>query len=59
MSTIKEEAKKLIDKLPEDATWDDIMYEFYVIKKLTTALKVVDNGQVLLHEEVKKKVTSK
>jgi hypothetical protein len=32
MSIIKNEAKKLIDKLPEQATWDDIMYEFYVKK---------------------------
>jgi len=32
MSIVKEEAKKLIDKLPEYATWDDIMYELYVKK---------------------------
>jgi len=32
MSIIKEEAKKLIDKLQDQATWDDIMYEFYVKK---------------------------
>ena len=30
MSMAKEEAKKLIDKLPDQANWDDIMYEFYV-----------------------------
>jgi hypothetical protein len=34
MDTIKEEAKKIIDKLPEQVTWDDIIYEFYVKKKL-------------------------
>jgi hypothetical protein len=33
MNIAKEEAKKLIDKLPDQATWDDIMYEFYVRKK--------------------------
>jgi hypothetical protein len=27
MNGAKEEAKKLIDKLPDQATWDDIMYE--------------------------------
>lgn len=27
MSSVKEEAKRLIDKLPQQTTWDDIMYE--------------------------------
>ena len=33
MSSVKEEAKKLIERLPDQVTWDDIMYEFYVKKK--------------------------
>jgi len=56
MSIIKEEAKKLIDKLPEKATWDDIMYEFYVKKKLAVALKAAEEGRVVSHEEVKKRL---
>lgn len=56
MSIIKEEAKKLIDKLPEKATWDDIMYGFYVKKKLAVALKAAEEGRVISHEEVKKRL---
>jgi len=26
MSTVKEEARRLIDDLPEQATWDDLMH---------------------------------
>ncbi|HLG29721.1 MAG TPA: hypothetical protein VI387_05875 [Candidatus Brocadiales bacterium] len=59
MSIVKEEAKKLIDKLPDEATWDDIMYEFYVKKKLAVALKAAEEGHVVSHEEVKKKLLSK
>ncbi|MCK4475140.1 MAG: hypothetical protein KAU16_00240 [Methanophagales archaeon] len=59
MSIVKEEAKKLIDKLPEHATWDDIMYELYVKKKLAVALKAAEEGRVLSHEEVKKRLLSK
>ena len=55
MNIAKEEAKKLIDKLPDQATWDDIMYEFYVKKKLEVALKAADEGRVVSHEEVKKR----
>ncbi len=58
MSIIKEEAKKLIDKLPDQATWDDIMYEFYVKKKLAVALVAAEEGRVISHEEVKKRFLS-
>ena len=56
MSIIKEEAKKLIDSLPEKATWDDIMYEFYVKKKLAVALDAAEEGRVVSHEKVKKRL---
>jgi hypothetical protein len=59
MSIVKEEAKKLIDKLPEQATWDDIMYEFYVKKKLAVALKAAEEGNVVSHKQVKKRLLSK
>jgi len=58
MSIAKEEAKKLIEKLPEHATWDDIMYELYVKKKIAVALKAAEEGQVISHEEVKKRLFS-
>ncbi len=58
MSIIKEEAKKLIDKLPAHANWDDIMYEFYVKKKLSVALKAAEEGKVVSHKEVKKRLLS-
>lgn len=58
MSIIKEEAKKLIDKLPDQATWDDIIYEFYVKKKLAVALEAAEEGRVISHEEVKKRFLS-
>src|SRR3954454_23070362 len=30
MKTAKEDARRLIESLPDNATWDDVMYEFYV-----------------------------
>lgn len=59
MNIVKEEAKKLIDKLPDQATWDDIIYEFYVKKKLAVALKAAEEGRVVSHEQAKKRLLSK
>ena len=58
MHSIKDDARKLIERLPEDATWDDLMYEFFVTKKIQTALDAVDRGEVVSHEEVKKQFLS-
>ena len=51
----KEEAKRLIESLPENATWDDIMHELYVKKKLSESLKAADKGRIVPHEKVKKR----
>jgi predicted transcriptional regulator len=55
MSSIKEEAKKTIDLLPESATWDDIMYELYVKQKLEKGLQAAQEGRIVSHEDVKKR----
>ncbi len=59
MGAVKDEAKKLIDALPDQATWDDIMYEFYVKKKLEKALREAAAGDVVPHETAKKELFSK
>ncbi len=29
-TNIKDEARRLVEKLPENSTWDDLMHEIYV-----------------------------
>jgi predicted transcriptional regulator len=52
---MKEEAAKLVHDLPDQATWDDLMYEIYVRQKIEEGLKAADEGRVLSHEEVKRR----
>ena len=59
MVAVKEEAKKMVENLPENATWDDLMYQLYVRKKVEKALKQAENGEIVSHEEVKKRLLSK
>jgi hypothetical protein len=44
MSTTKEEAINLITRLPDEASWDDIMYEIYVKKRNELGIKAADEG---------------
>lgn len=52
MSKPKEEAISLITRLPDEASWDDIIYEMYVKKKIELGIKAADEGHVVPHEEV-------
>lgn len=54
MSTTKEEAMQLISRLPEEVTWEDIMYRLYVKRKIEEGIKAADEGRTVSHEEVKK-----
>ncbi len=56
MTTPKEAARQLIDRLPDQATWDDIMYELYVKEKIGEGLKAVKEGRVVSHEEAKRRL---
>ena len=59
MTTVKRQALAIVKKLPEKATWDDIMYEIYVRKKIETGINAADEGRVVPHEEIKKRFIKK
>jgi predicted transcriptional regulator len=58
MSFVKDEARKIVDNLPENASWEDLMYQLYVKKRIEAALQEIENGETISHEEVKKKLLS-
>jgi hypothetical protein len=59
LNSVKEEAGRLIDELPDGTTWDDILYEFYVKKKIDRALDAAEAGDVVSHDEAKRRILSK
>jgi predicted transcriptional regulator len=48
---IKPEAQRLLDSLPETATWDDLAYEVYVRQSIEAGLQEADAGRLVDHEE--------
>lgn len=49
---IKEEARKLIDQLPENCTWDYLMYKIYVRQVIDAGLGDSDVGRVMTLEDL-------
>ncbi|HLP91415.1 MAG TPA: hypothetical protein VK184_22885 [Nostocaceae cyanobacterium] len=52
---LKEEARRLIDNLPDNFTWDDLIYEIYVRQAIEAGLNDSKAGKVFSIEEVKAK----
>ncbi len=53
MATPKQAAKELIEHLPDQASWNDIMYELYVKQKIEEGLADIEAGHTIPHEQVK------
>jgi hypothetical protein len=48
---IKPDALRLVDSLPDSATWDDLAYEVYVRQSLETGITHADAGRVVGNDE--------
>ncbi len=51
----KQEAHKLVDNLPESATWDDLMHEIYVRETIERGLVDSRTGRTTDVREVRSK----
>jgi predicted transcriptional regulator len=52
-ATIKEEARKLIESLADDATWDDLMYRIYVRQAIEEGIRDADEGRLTDTQQVR------
>lgn len=55
-TTIKPEARRLVEQLPDDATWDDLLYEVYVRQTIEAGLKECQEGRTLPVAEVRRRL---
>ncbi len=45
-ATIKEEAHRIVDQLPENASWEDLVYRIYVRQSIEAGLRDAEAGRV-------------
>jgi hypothetical protein len=53
--SIKQEAQKIINDFPDNSTWEDLMYEFYVRESIDAGLKDSKQGRTFSVAEVRRK----
>jgi len=58
-SGIKREAQRLVEQLPEQASWDDLMYEIYVRQAVERGIAAADAGKVVSHDDAMRRLGSR
>lgn len=54
--TAKSAAKETLDSLPDDATWDDVIYRLYVRQKIETGLADAEAGNLITTDELRRRL---
>jgi predicted transcriptional regulator len=57
METAKEEVRRILESLPDDATLEDIQYRIYVRQAIAAGVRDVDEGRVVSQEEVERRMS--
>lgn len=56
MKTAKEEVRDLLEKIPDNASLDEIQYHIYVRQKIQKGLDAERRGAVISREEVERRM---
>lgn len=55
-ATVRDEARRLIDQLSDDATWDDLLYQVYVRRSVNAGLDDCRAGRLVPADEVRRRL---
>ena len=57
MQSVKQNAIKVIEQLPDESTFEDIMEQLLFMQKVEEGLEDIRQGRVISHEDVKKRLS--
>jgi predicted transcriptional regulator len=56
MTSVKEEIRRILDTLPDDATWEDVQRSFFVRERIERGRREAADGKILDEEEVERRM---
>jgi predicted transcriptional regulator len=54
IESVKDEARRLVERLPSDATWEDLQYQIYFRQAVEAGLNDSKQGRVAPLEEARR-----
>ena len=56
MATAKEEVRRLLEALPDDASFEDVQYSIYVRERVARARQEAENGKFIEQDEIESRM---
>lgn len=56
MKSAKKEVQKMLEQLPNDATFEDIQYHIYAIEKIERGLKDIKGKKTISQADIEKRM---
>lgn len=55
MESIKQEARRMVQDLPDEANWDDLMHKIYVRQAIEAGLRDIEAGRTVDVREIRER----
>lgn len=55
-TNIKAEARQLVERLPDNASWEDLQYQIYLHQAIARGLKDSREGRTITQESVRQRL---
>lgn len=52
MNTAKDEVRKMLERIPDNASFEDIQYHIYVREKIEDGLRDIEDGNIVSHNDI-------
>lgn len=52
----KEEVRRLLDQMSDEASYEDIQYHIYVQQKIDRGLQASENGDLISDDEIERRI---
>jgi len=56
MGSAKDEVRRILEQIPDNASFEDIQYHIYAREKIDRGLEDVEQGRVISQEEVESRM---
>ena len=56
MGSAKDEVRRILEQIPDNASFEDIQYHIYVREKIDRGLEDVEQGRVISQEEAERRM---
>jgi len=56
MPTVREDVRQILDRLPDDTTYEDVQYHLFVRQRIQRGLEELNSGRTVTQQDVEQRM---